>query len=369
VNISDGDVVLSTFCSSCFLYLLLIMWLLVIPLLICGVGFIVVPFAVLLVLFVVTTHTRTGNSTHVDGALQQASSIVTHYNLRPLERRQHAKRKSSQEGSETAAPASPTTSAPCSQAANKRTTSGSKSGPQQECRAYNTRTSRAPLPRTSTARAPPSHAPVVPPSQAAHQTDTSPATCSTTRSVRPAQTVPGQARDLWMQACTHHIDEVLQAIVRGQGAGVSAATTSLMSLPARVLADSQASRRRGQRIVACLERIIHDEPIQDENSNDGPAPTARRPTRGPASKLQPSAATSPTATSQTRQTKSTPRCCSPPQTRSSLTSNDSTPRPTHQAPRSVRWPQPKFLQPSCGAYSAHFPEARPAAPQGGHTST
>jgi hypothetical protein len=34
----------------------LIMWLLVIPLLICGFGFIVVPFAVLLVLFVVTTH-------------------------------------------------------------------------------------------------------------------------------------------------------------------------------------------------------------------------------------------------------------------------------------------------------------------------
>jgi hypothetical protein len=58
VNISDDDVVLSTFCSSCFLYLFLIMRLLVIPLLICGFGFIVVPFAVLLVLFVVTTHTR-----------------------------------------------------------------------------------------------------------------------------------------------------------------------------------------------------------------------------------------------------------------------------------------------------------------------
>jgi hypothetical protein len=31
--------------------------------------------------------------------------------------------------------------------------------------------------------------------------------------------------------------------------------------------------------------------------------------------------------------------------------------------------QPQLLQPICGAYSAHFPEARPAAPRGGHTST
>lgn len=56
---SDGDVAMSALCALCFLYLLVIVRLLVIPLLICGFGFFVVPVAVLLVLFVVTTHTHT----------------------------------------------------------------------------------------------------------------------------------------------------------------------------------------------------------------------------------------------------------------------------------------------------------------------
>jgi hypothetical protein len=59
VDISDGDVAISAFCSLCFLYLLVIVQLLVIPFLICGFGFLVVPVVVLLVLFVVTTQRHT----------------------------------------------------------------------------------------------------------------------------------------------------------------------------------------------------------------------------------------------------------------------------------------------------------------------
>jgi hypothetical protein len=59
VDISDGDVAMSAFCSLCSLYLLVIVQLWVIPLLICGFGFIVVPVVVLAVLFVVNTRTRT----------------------------------------------------------------------------------------------------------------------------------------------------------------------------------------------------------------------------------------------------------------------------------------------------------------------
>jgi hypothetical protein len=205
----------------------------------------------------------------------------------------------------------------------------------------------------------------------AHQTDTSPDNCSTTRNVRPAQTVPGQARDIWAQACTRHIDVVLQAVDHGQGTGLPAAAASLMSLPTRVLADSQASRRRALSIVARLERIKLDEPIRDDNSNDGPAPTAHRPTRGPAAHLKAAAIRRHIANGNITNAANTidaPPLLSP-QTRSSLTSRDSTPRPTYQYPRSARWPQLKFLQPICEVYSAHFPEARLAVCRGGHRST
>jgi hypothetical protein len=57
LDISDGDVAMSAFCSLCFLYLLVLVRLLVIPLLIYGFGFFVVPVVVHLVHFVVTTHT------------------------------------------------------------------------------------------------------------------------------------------------------------------------------------------------------------------------------------------------------------------------------------------------------------------------
>jgi hypothetical protein len=52
------------------------------------------------------------------------------------------------------------------------------------------------------------------PTPTAHPTDTNGGTHTTTRRAQPVQTVQGQAKSLWAQACVRHIDDALEAIER-----------------------------------------------------------------------------------------------------------------------------------------------------------
>jgi hypothetical protein len=77
-----------------------------------------------------------------------------------------------------------------------------------------------------------------------------------------------------------------------------------------------------------------------------PQPFALSVALWPTSRLRPFAATLLAATLQMPQAQLTPCCCSPPQTRSSQTSSDSTTRLTRLSPHPVRWPRLKYLQPT-----------------------
>jgi hypothetical protein len=187
------------------------------------------------------------------------------------------------------------------------------------------------------------------------------------RHARPTQTVPGQARDLWAQACLRHVEDLLQALDRGEGVGLPAATAALMNLPTRALADRQASRRRGQRVVGRLERITRAEPLTgDDPSDERDAPAHRRP-RGPAAHLTAAAIRRHIANGSITNAIDALPLVSP--TAAVVADLERfTPMPRRLLPLLATWPQWRSLRSICELSSTHSPVAGLAGPLDGHTS-
>jgi hypothetical protein len=93
----------------------------------------------------------------------------------------------------------------------------------------------------------------------------------------PIQTVPGQARELWAQACVRHIGDVFEAIERAGDPGLFKALAALMALPITMLPDRQASWCRAQQTTLCLLCIVQDEPLQEKDDDGESSPGWRLP--------------------------------------------------------------------------------------------